>query len=201
MNCISCSAEFLGRKSCKNRTRANKYCSRKCINNQEVHKRSDEKKLSDLKKLFYKKVIINSSGCWGWDGYRTPSGYARISFGREKELQAHRASWMIHNGPIPEGMFVCHTCDVRDCTAPHHLFMGDHDINMLDMKKKKRNFIPIGEKSSRTKLTDDKVREIKIHLKNGISRKEVAEKYNVNEWVIRHIDSGTNWKHIKLENQ
>ena len=81
------------------------------------------------------------TGCWIWEGalFRQ-SGYGQIC---NKALDkspttAHRASWQIHNGPIPEGKMVLHKCDVRRCVNPEHLYVGDNADNMKDRSERGR---------------------------------------------------------------
>jgi hypothetical protein len=78
-------------------------------------------------------------GCWIWKGRRTTRGYGTVNAGLGKNLAAHRASWQIHNGPIPDGLWVLHHCDNPSCVRPDHLFLGTHDDNMRDMALKGRN--------------------------------------------------------------
>jgi hypothetical protein len=61
--------------------------------------------------------------CWLWIGATSGDGYGRISWD-SKQWQAHRASWLAHVGPIPEGLHVLHKCDVKHCINPSHLFLG-----------------------------------------------------------------------------
>ncbi|WP_207552399.1 HNH endonuclease signature motif containing protein [Mycobacteroides abscessus] len=86
----------------------------------------------------------NTESCWEWQRYCCPStGYGRIADrSGYKKIGAHRASWLIHNGDIPEGMFVCHTCDNRKCVNPSHLFLGTAADNCRDMWEKGRGSKP-----------------------------------------------------------
>ena len=86
---------------------------------------------------FFQKV--NKTGfCWEWLAGKDKDGYGKIKI-RGKTLQAHRVSWGIHNGPIPEGIGVLHRCDNPSCVNPLHLFLGTTLDNMRDRDAKGRN--------------------------------------------------------------
>lgn len=80
---------------------------------------------------------VSERGCWEWVGWVAPKGYAMMSY-RGKELKAHRLAYTLWKGPIPKGMVICHTCDVRRCVNPDHLFIGTIDTNNKDMAAKGR---------------------------------------------------------------
>jgi hypothetical protein len=81
-------------------------------------------------------VPVPEAGCWLWVG-TTTRGYGRIrAFGSTQ--RAHRVSWLIHRGPIPSGIGVCHRCDTPSCVNPDHLFLGDQRDNLRDMVRKGR---------------------------------------------------------------
>lgn len=86
---------------------------------------------------FWLRVEDNPGGCWNWTSTMKPNGYGHYSTHPDQWL-AHRFAYTATYGPIPDGLFVCHTCDNRRCVRPAHLFLGTHDDNMRDMVAKKR---------------------------------------------------------------
>lgn len=88
--------------------------------------------------------VDRSGECWEWIGKPTTHGYGRLERApqgqrRGAPVYAHRASWELHYGPIPEGLNVLHHCDNPPCVRPTHLFLGTHLDNMADMFAKGRD--------------------------------------------------------------
>lgn len=135
------------------------------------------------------KVIRNRTGCWGWNSSRA-DGYAVITYSG-KQIKAHRFAWEIERGPIPEGLYVLHHCDTRDCSKITHLFLGTHADNMRDMIAKGRDNFGIG-----AKLTDEQVIEIKELLRNGSTITELSHKFGVGKTTIGSIRIGSSYKHL-----
>lgn len=95
--------------------------------------------------------------CWNWTGHVSKKGYANFlweSTPKVKHVMAHRASYMLYVGVIPDGMMICHHCDNRKCVNPKHLFVGSAKDNTHDMMSKGRMKYPFQEKA---RLTGDQV--------------------------------------------
>ena len=190
--CEFCSKEFKVRDKRQVGRFCSKECNRKVLRKEQLKKyeiylstETEEQKISWLKDHFEKFVIRKENDCWEWSGSKI-EGYGNFNH-RGKIMKAHRASWILHNGPIPESMFVLHKCDVRHCTNPDHLFLGNHTDNMRDMASKHRTGV-------RCKLTLNQVYEIKNLLKLGVSSMNIAKKYNVSDVTIHNIKHGYTWK-------
>lgn len=91
-----------------------------------------------LMKRFWEKVQKTET-CWIWTAYKNRQGYGKIGTSASKSINAHRVSWVIHNGPITDSQFVCHACDNPSCVRPEHLFLGTRQENINDMMLKKRS--------------------------------------------------------------
>ena len=136
-----------------------------------------------LKEGFEKFVVRHPQGCWDWKGTcpKNP-GYGQFR-SNMKIYRAHKASWIIHNGEIPKGMFVCHHCDNKRCSNQEHLFLGTCKENNLDSIKKNINPC-IGKKrdlNHKTKIYSkdfDRINE--LYLK-GYSQMEISKMYNVSQ--------------------
>lgn len=91
-----------------------------------------------LIKQYWERVKVIKGECWKWNSYKHSFGYGVIT-SRHKYFEfAHRISWEIHNGEIPNDYCVLHKCDNPECTNPDHLFLGAKKDNNDDMAKKGR---------------------------------------------------------------
>lgn len=127
--------------------------------------------------------------CWPWTGAKTFNGYGRHLIPKLRLQRAHRVSWVVHNGAIPEGMHVCHRCDNRACVNPRHLFLATNAQNHADKAAKERVRGPYG----RQKLTADLVREIRAsQMPDGWWAKAL----HVHPTTINMARRGKKWRHV-----
>lgn len=145
-----------------------------------------------------KKVLMVESGCWLWIAAQSSDGYGSFSSSKLSECRAHRASWVLFNGLIPDGEWVLHTCDVPLCVNPEHLFLGDHTANMRDMIAKGRRKAPDnrGERHGSAKLTEDDVIAIRRLVSDGQSQYSLAKHYDVDSSLINGIVHRRYWTHV-----
>jgi hypothetical protein len=130
------------------------------------------------------------SGCWLWSGTVVRGGYGRIKFRRRYHL-AHRVSFILHCGEIPEGIDVCHKCDVPYCVNPEHLFLASHAENMADMVRKGRQ--AVGTRQGNAKLTPWQIMTIRA-MKT--SQRAMARKFQVSRKTIQKVQRGMTWRHL-----
>jgi HNH endonuclease len=167
-------------------------CNRKLLRTNQLKKHNeylknetDEDRLEWLKSHYEKFVIKKNKDCWDWSGAKS-NGYGNFNH-RGKIMKAHRASWLIHKGAIPNDLFVLHKCDNCSCSNPDHLFLGNHTDNMRDMASKFRTKV-------RCKLNLEQVYEIKKLLTLGVSSMNLSRKFGVSDVTIHNIKHAITWK-------
>jgi hypothetical protein len=146
---------------------------------------------------FWGYVDRRDEGCWNWLSWTMTVGYGCFLIGgrKGKKYGAHRLSYEMHNGPIPKGKLVLHSCDNRLCVRPDHLRVGTHKENTQDMISKGRGLI--GEKSGHAKLNDEKVRKIRrLHAAGYANATGLAAMYGVTQSNISMILSRKTWAHL-----
>lgn len=182
--CRQCGDQTTGRR---------RYCSRLCAH---------AGRFGTPASRFWQKVEKTES-CWLWrssmrNGYgilRTPHGQSH------KVFYAHRFVWELTYGPIPDGLCVCHHCDVQLCVRPDHLFLGTIADNNRDMLEKGRgraseNSRNRGERNPWAKLQADDVRAIREARVSGATHAAIARQFNVSIHTIVAILRGRNWSHV-----
>ena len=143
--------------------------------------------------LFERVNKSGPNGCWLWKKATNNSGYGWMFVG-EKNWLAHRLSWILHNGEIPDGLCVLHKCDVRTCVNPDHLFLGTRADNNADMRAKgRRRPDRHGTEMPNAKLTEEKVLAIRA---SNATNKELAIEYGVTSALINTVRKRRAWAHI-----
>lgn len=152
-------------------------------------------------KRFVDKTKASSNGCLEWAGALFTNGYGAFQFGG-KLRKAHRVAWEMENGPIPEGMFVCHNCDNPKCVNVAHLFIGSPQDNNNDMRRKGRARYPGPQKPPRGSrhhkaiLTENAVKRIRL-IGRTMRQSELAECFGVSKQTISAVLNNHVWQHIK----
>lgn len=93
-----------------------------------------------LRDRLIEKLAEAPNGCLEFTGKRQKTGYGHIGSGGKhgQTLLAHRVAWEVANGPIPDGLLVCHHCDNPPCCNPEHMFLGTKSDNAVDCIRKGR---------------------------------------------------------------
>ena len=141
-------------------------------------------------KRFWSKVNMDGE-CWLWEGCRIGPGYGQFRL-EGKMIGAHRMAYILEVGEIPEGHYVCHSCDNPSCVNPAHLFVGEPQANADDMKAKGRSMR--GAKHHKAKLTEEDVRAIRAD--DETSHADLGRRYGVQHTAIVKIRQGRTWKHV-----
>lgn len=139
-------------------------------------------------------------------GGKNPRGYGCFKV-KGRMLRAHRVSYMLHVGEIPQGMFICHRCDNPSCVRPDHLFLGTCDDNLRDASikgrlggakhgsKTKPETVNRGESHGRAKLTESDVHQI-LAMKDTHTDRRLAAMFGVDSTQISLIHRGKSWRHV-----
>ena len=147
-----------------------------------------------LSERLWAKVEKVPCGCWEWRGAKDRKGYGKIGVGSLKDGTRRieitsRAAWIVTNGEIPNGLFVCHRCDNPSCCNPDHMFLGTCSDNLRDMAKKFR-----GTKKNR-RLSDDTVTEI-LSLAKSMSQAKIGKMVGVTQSCVGRIIRGEVYRDI-----
>jgi len=142
---------------------------------------------------FWNKVKRTES-CWLWQASVNALGYGLFR-ANGKIVTAHRFSYILNYGKIPNGLHILHHCDTPPCVRPDHLYSGTHLENMKDKKERGRVSRQCGENHPKSKLTNGEVREIR-KLKGRYFQYEIAKIYGVTKGCINHIMTNRQWSTI-----
>lgn len=135
--------------------------------------------------------FVKGDGCWNWTAQKGSGGYGLFCF-EGRQQGAHRVSYQLYVGEIPEGMHVCHRCDNQSCVNPSHLFVGTASDNAHDRDNKKR--CPFGEKHYRAKLTENQVKSIRKMWSSGSRNIDIAREFGVDKRNISNIVYRRTWR-------
>jgi hypothetical protein len=138
---------------------------------------------------------LAEDGCWEWIGRKNYKGYGQMKI-KDRGILAHRFSYELHIGKIPDGLCVCHHCDNRACVNPNHFFLGTNADNTRDRDQKGRK--ALGEHNGKSKLTERDVIKIKNMLPGGMSASEIARQFNSASNTIFAIKVGRSWKWLSV---
>ena len=133
--------------------------------------------------------------CWEWQGQGLKTGYGAFSIG-SKNYRAHRLSYSLAKGEIPEGKIICHSCDNRKCVNPKHLWLGTDKTNAEDREAKGRGVRLHGKDNPASKLTNSDILKIRLRDAEGISSRKIAALMGVNKSTISRLLLGETWAHI-----
>lgn len=132
-----------------------------------------------------------NTGCHLWIHSGLPHGYGLVQH-RKAKLLAHRAAWMTARGEIPDGMRVCHRCDVPACINPDHLFLGTAADNTADMVRKGRS--AHGARNGMARLSASDVTAIRDGLAHGATQGDMHRRFHVSRATICNIANNKNWR-------
>jgi HNH endonuclease len=140
-----------------------------------------------------------STPCRIWQGTVNKDGYGVLSWDNDGERysRVHRITWVIHFGPIPNGLWVLHHCDCPGCINPDHLYLGDAQSNMDAKMERGRNVNVTGEDHGCSKFSWKDVSLIRYFLNQGWSCTRLAERYGVTRSAIELIRDWKSWKHVQ----
>lgn len=132
---------------------------------------------------------------WKMSGF----GYRQVILTSGRSVGAHVLAWELANGrAVPKGLFVCHRCDVPACIEPAHLFLGTPRENNEDRDRKGRKVIVRGSRTSRAKLTEHVVQQVRQALLDGQPGPALADRFGVDRETISALATGRTWGHVTM---
>lgn len=148
-----------------------------------------------LPKLFWK-YVRKGPHCWAWVGDTAPRGYGRVwnRGGNPTRFAAHRLSYMLHYGDIPDGLCVLHACDNPNCVRPDHLHLGTNMDNSREAMSRGR--LSRGTDRPAAKLTDAVVKAMRVSYSEGLRVCDLARRYGVTWHTAERAIHGVHWGHV-----
>ena len=155
-----------------------------------------------IDRVLNKVIRIPFSDCWIFTGATNDFGYGIVGTGARGQPndRAHRITYRHFVGDIPNGMFVCHECDVPSCCNPSHLFLGTNQDNVNDMIRKGRNSKPprnphvVGSAHPLSKLTEEQAVLIRHMYANGSLQRDIAKQFGVAHQTISKVVRNKRYK-------
>lgn len=161
-----------------------------------LHPHPETRWAPSFQQRFWGKVLVPDSheNCFNWIGARHRKGYGHI-VEKQTNYRAHRISFEIFFGAIPEGLCVCHRCDSPPCINPHHLWLGSLKENNQDRNQKDRT--AKGSANSQSKLSEKEVIAIRDLYQTGeFTQAHIARIFGVSPQTIGHLINNRYWKHV-----
>jgi hypothetical protein len=134
-------------------------------------------------------------GCWFFMGPLDKGGYGRLNVGDLKAL-AHRVSYELFKGAIPDGLEIRHSCDIRCCVNPDHLSVGTRKDNMADMDAHGRRVPSPGSRHGLSKLTEEDIPVIRARRAAGEIYRTIAADFGVTLQNVMYICVRATWTHV-----
>lgn len=146
---------------------------------------------------FWEKVDQSGgpAACWTWKARTNRGGYGYFRVG-SKALTAHRVSYEMAYGLIPQGMLVCHRCDNPPCVNPAHLWLGTEQDNTQDSVQKGRRARQYGAANGFSRFSEADISEIRRAAASGALQKDIAHRFGVDRSTISYILTGKTWRHV-----
>jgi len=140
--------------------------------------------------------ILSENDCWEWKLGKVPDGYGYVKYQR-KSLLAHRLSYILTYGEVPEGQLVCYHCDNPPCCNPAHLFLGTDLDNSRDKYSKGRANHPKGTSVGTVKLSEQDVLEVRrLYATGNYSKETLGEMFGCTLQNIYRIVNNITWRHL-----
>jgi hypothetical protein len=200
--CLGCQKQFTPKNE------RQRYCGYSCSGRANAHLAG----IVSAEDRFWAKVKKTDT-CWLWTAGKGRFGYGKFARGSSRQdchiTTAHRFSYELHNGPIPDGLCVLHRCDVPACVNPDHLFLGTRKDNSADMAAKGRagkgerhssvthpERVPRGRRHWNAKLTAGFVQEIRRRVAGNESQASVARSLGLSVATVNDIIKERTWTHV-----